>query len=173
MGSRRDEECPEGLAVPMVEPLMRLTDAMPATLEEQIRYLFDPELAEAVPDASEEKEQWIRRDLEELRDAALAIVEEEGDAALATIIGKLRYRIATRAPLSPELPARVKIMTLHSAEGLEGDAILAGLADQIVPGPPKANPNHERRILVSRSTLLPNDPPAGIAGRRWPRQAGL
>src|SRR5205807_3400712 len=91
--------------------------AMPATLEEQIRYLFDPELTEDVPDASEEKKQWIRRDLEELRDASLAIVEEEGDAALATLIGKLRYRIATRAPLSSEPPARVKIMTLHSAKG--------------------------------------------------------
>ena len=122
--------------------LLEELDGIPAGLEEQVRYLFDPErVAELPADATDEKRRWIRRDLEELRDAALAIIDEEDDTDLVSLIGKLRYRIATRAALSHEAPARVKIMTLHSAKGLEGDAIIvAGLADQIVPGPPKDDP---------------------------------
>jgi superfamily I DNA/RNA helicase len=137
------------------------------------------------------------------------------------VIGKLRYRIATRVPLSAEPPARVRIMTLHSAKGLESDAIIvAGLADQIVPGPPKDDPaetaahraeqrrlvyvavtrakgelvvswpqsvayadarlnaitidprsvrtvGRERRVALTRSSLLPADFPAAVSGRRW------
>src|SRR5262249_35040196 len=151
----------------------------------------------------------------------------EGDAHLAPLIAKLRYRIATRVPLSAEPEARVKIMTLHSAKGLEGDAIIvAGLADQIVPGPPTDDPaetaahraeqrrliyvsvtrargelvvswprsvafsdaranglridggsihteHGQRRVRLSRSTLLPDDLPAGRAGSGWLRALGL
>jgi superfamily I DNA/RNA helicase len=48
----------------------------------------------------------------------------------------LRYRIATRAPLTDDEEApRVQIMTLHSAKGLQGDnTVVDGLAEQIVSG---------------------------------------
>jgi DNA helicase II / ATP-dependent DNA helicase PcrA len=139
---------------------------MPAALEKQIQYVFNPDTVDQLPaDVKDEKRRWIRRDLEELRDAALTIAGEEHDATLAGIIATLRYRIATRAPLSKEEPARVKIMTLHSAKGLEGDAIIvAGLADQIVPGPPKDDPAEtaahraeQRRLLYVAVTRAKGD----------------
>jgi superfamily I DNA/RNA helicase len=117
-------------------------EIMPLALDRQIEYLFNPGLVDRLPaDTAEEKRRWIRRDLEELQGAALAILAEEGDGNLGSVIARLRYRIATRAPLGKEKQCRVKIMTLHSAKGLEGDAIvIAGLADQMVPGPQKHDP---------------------------------
>jgi superfamily I DNA/RNA helicase len=44
---------------------------------------------------------------------------------------------------------RVRIMTLHSAKGLEGDAIvLAGIADQMIPGTATGAVRDEQRRLL-------------------------
>jgi DNA helicase-2/ATP-dependent DNA helicase PcrA len=211
-----------------VNRLLDELGGMPPTLEQQISYLFDPNLADKVAEISDEKRSWIRRDLEELRDAATAIMNEEGDRDLATLIRKLRYRIATRGPLRSEAPARVRIMTLHAAKGLEADAIIvAGLADQIAPGPPKEDaaetaahraeqrrlayvavtrakselvvswpqsvdfadtkpngiridaravrtlPGGRKVVVLTRSTLIPNELGQAVPGGRWLRELGI
>jgi DNA helicase-2/ATP-dependent DNA helicase PcrA len=119
----------------------------PAGLVDQIEFVFNAELANALED--EEKRRWAAEDLRELRAAALALAEEEG-ATLSSLLGRLAYRIATRAPLSDaEDDPRVSIMTLHSAKGLEADAIvLAGLADQIIPGLSQGDERAEQRRLL-------------------------
>jgi superfamily I DNA/RNA helicase len=119
----------------------------PGALNDQIAYLFDPAFADGVED--EEKRRWAADDLNELRSAALEFAEED-DATLASVLRTLTYRIATRAPLSNEddLP-RVSIMTLHSAKGLEADSIvLAGLADQIIPGFARGQERSEQGRLL-------------------------
>jgi superfamily I DNA/RNA helicase len=119
----------------------------PAGLIDQIDFLFSPDLADALED--EEKRRWAADDLRELRAAALELVGEEG-ATLSSVLGRLAYRIATRAPPSDaEDEPRVSIMTLHSAKGLEADAIvLAGLADQIIPGLSQGDERAEQRRLL-------------------------
>lgn len=134
----------------VVARCQRLTAARaqaPAGLTDQIEFLFDPELADALEE--EERSRWAADDLLELRDAALELVDEEG-ATLSSVLGKLAYRIATRAPLSEaDDEPRVSIMTLHSAKGLEADAIvLAGLADQIIPGLSEGDQRAEQRRLL-------------------------
>lgn len=114
--------------------MLEIIEAAPDGLTEQIEYLFDPNIADAVGDESAEKREWIRRDLQLLRTAASELAEVA--TSLADVMSRLRYRIATRAPLTDdEDEPRVQIMTLHSAKGLQGDNIVvAGLAEQIVPG---------------------------------------
>jgi superfamily I DNA/RNA helicase len=138
----------------------------PGDFHELVDYIFNPDLADTLPaDLADEKRRWVRSDLEQIRDAALKIRDEDEDATLAQVIRVLRYRIATRAPLSEEQPARVNIMTLHSAKGLEADAIIvAGLADQIVPGPPDQDPQtndnqraEQRRLLYVAVTRAKNE----------------
>ena len=76
-----------------------------------------------------------RRDLEQIRDSALAFRNELDNPELSKILDYLRYRIAMRIPLAETSRARVRIMTLHGAKGLEADAVVvAGVADQIIPG---------------------------------------
>lgn len=67
-----------------------------------------------------------------------------------SVLEQLAYRIATRAPLEPDADEpRVRIMTLHSAKGLEGDAIvLAGIADQMIPGTATGAVRDEQRRLL-------------------------
>jgi len=102
---------------------------LPGLLGDQIDVLFDPDLADAIED--EEKRRWVARDLSLLRTAATQLVTD----SFAEVMQRLRYRIATRTPLTDEEKVRVRIMTLHSAKGLEGDAIVvAGLAHQMIPG---------------------------------------
>ena len=97
-----------------------------------------------------------RRYLKAIRDAALAFVDG-GDEFLDDVMEELRYRIATRSPLTDQAveDARVRIMTLYSAKGLEADAIvLAGLADQIIPGiPDQDGVANERRREEQRRLL--------------------
>lgn len=111
-----------------------LDGGFPADPVDQIRSLFDPAFADSVEEDGE-KRRWLASDLSMLRDSALALFEE-GEATLSRIISILRYRIATRAPLGLEVERpRVRIMTLHSAKGLEADnIILAGIAHEIIPG---------------------------------------
>lgn len=116
------------------QQIVDIMAAAPIAIDDQIRHLFDPLLADHVGEQSVEKREWIARDLQQLRLAALELAH--GAESLAVVMSRLRYRIATRAALiDDEDEPRVRIMTLHSAKGLQGDNIVvAGLAEQIVPG---------------------------------------
>jgi DNA helicase-2/ATP-dependent DNA helicase PcrA len=108
-------------------------EAEPLSLQDKIGYLFNPDLAATVEDP--EKQRYARDDLTLLRDSALQLADHR-ETTLLRIIDTLRYRISTRQPLLEGEPdARIRIMTLYGAKGLEADAIIvAGLADNILPG---------------------------------------
>lgn len=98
-----------------------------------IRLAFDP--ARAATIEADQRRAWAAADLESLRDAALVELQQSAEGDLAEVMASLRYRIATRAPLAEEEEKRVRIMTLHSAKGLEADrVVVAGLCDQFMPG---------------------------------------
>ena len=118
--------------------------------EETIEFLFNDALAEEEPD--DEKRRWLTEDLRQLRNAAKEILERQDSPNLARVVEILRYRIATRSPLSSTdaKEPRVRIMTLHSAKGLEADnVVITGVADQFVPGD---EPDAER--LAEQKRLL-------------------
>ena len=120
-----------------------------ASPEEAVDEFFSESLAAAEPD--EERRRWLAQDLLELRTAAHELLQ--GGASLSRIVSTMRYRIATRAPLlsSKTEEPRVRIMTLHSAKGLEADnVVIAGVADQFMPGADQGNPSvvaEQRRLL--------------------------
>jgi DNA helicase II / ATP-dependent DNA helicase PcrA len=130
----------------------------PKDPHELITMLFDPALAEKLDD--EDKRQKARQDLQQLHDSAMSLLQQSGDNDLQKIIERLRYRIATRLPLNDVENARIRIMTLHGAKGLEADVvIIAGMADQIIPGyldedPAEAEKQREecRRLLYVSAT---------------------
>lgn len=132
-----------------VEEALVLLDAAPANVGEQIDYVFDDRVADQLED--EETKRWVTRDIGLLREAARMRLEERDDQSFSDIIDNLRYRIATRTPLTDQPKARVQIMTLHSAKGLEGDSIIVcGLADQMIPGfaeDNEAEREEQRRLL--------------------------
>ena len=119
--------------------------------EEVVDEFFDETLAAAEPD--EEKRRWLAQDLLELRAAAHELLALQDVASLSIVAATMRYRIATRAPLraSETEEPRVKIMTLHSAKGLEADnVVIAGAADQFMPGEDQSNTSvvaEQRRLL--------------------------
>ena len=152
-----------------------LTDkaATSADLAQVFETIFDPNQADAMPGRrvpagesaaakrsrerveNQDKEK-ARGDLDLLRRSALALASEIKEPNLAKVIDALRYRIGTRAPLlDEENEPRVRIMTLHGAKGLEeGSVIVCGLANEIIPGPPKtdaieaaAHVREQRRLL--------------------------
>ena len=108
---------------------------------EIVDYLFNP--ARAKCETNDDKRLQLRDSLEKLRAAAHKLLEEQDNPDLGKILNVLRYRIATRAPLVPDdEEPRVKIMTIHSAKGLEEDNIvIAGAVDQLIPG--RAGENEE------------------------------
>ena len=118
--------------------------------EETIEFLFNDSLAKEEPD--DEKRRWLTEDLRQLRYAAKEILDRQDSPNLARVVEILRYRIATRSPLSSadsEEP-RVRIMTLHSAKGLEADnVVIAGVAEQFMPGdePDAARLAEQKRLL--------------------------
>ncbi|MXV89814.1 MAG: ATP-dependent helicase [Acidimicrobiia bacterium] len=123
--------------------------------QETIEQVFCDSAARAEPDP--EKRRWLLQDLKELRDAAVEILSSQEQPSLQTTLSVLRYRIATRAPLreSPSSAARVKIMTLHSAKGIEADnVVIAGVSDQIMPGLDKEQSviSEQRRLLYVAMT---------------------
>ncbi len=121
--------------------------------EEVITAVFDPVLAAAVPEA--DKREKSRRDLEQLRDAALAFREKPDSPELSRILDHLRYRIAMRIPLTEVSEARVRIMTLHGAKGFEADVVvIAGVADQIIPGIAPKDPEEAERAREEQRRLL-------------------
>ena len=100
----------------------------------------------------DEKRRWLIEDLRELRTAAHEILSTQPVPNLSKVMSTLRYRIATRAPLrvADDQEHRVRIMTLHSAKGLQADnVVLAGMADQFIPGRESApEVIEERRRLL-------------------------
>jgi len=118
-----------------------------------IHALFDPRLAATVDD--QEKREKAKRDLEHLRDSAMLALEETNNNELGTILDQLRYRIAMRLPLTEPEEARVRIMTFHGAKGLEADVVIvAGVADQIIPGHFPDDPTEAERVREEQRRLL-------------------
>jgi DNA helicase II / ATP-dependent DNA helicase PcrA len=132
-----------------IERLEEIRAEAPTTVAQAIDYIFDVACADQAED--EEKRRWIQQDAGALNLAAQAIVAEAlEEVSLASVLDQLAYRIATRAPLEADADEpRVRIMTLHSAKGLEGDAIvLAGIADQMIPGSATGAVRDEQRRLL-------------------------
>lgn len=102
---------------------------------ETVDFLFNESLAAEEND--NEKRRWLVDDLRELRTAAHEMLVQQDPPNLAKVVDLMRYRIATRSPVrenNQEEP-RIRIMTLHSAKGLEANnVIIAGIADQFMPG---------------------------------------
>ena len=138
------------------------------TATEIIDLLFDEALADEEED--DEKRRWLIKDLREIHSAAHELLSNQKSPSLSKTIAALRYRIATRTPMqaSDSQEPRVRIMTLHSAKGLEADnVVVAGVADQFMPGI-EADPEviaEQRRLLYvavtrARDSLIIS----------WPRQ---
>lgn len=118
-----------------------------------IQALFEPSLAEIVDDR--EKREKAKRDLEHLRASAIVVLEETDNSKLEAVLDQLRYRIAMRLPLAEPEEARVRIMTFHGAKGLEADAVIvAGVADQIIPGRLPSDPTEAERVREEQRRLL-------------------
>ncbi|MYL10865.1 MAG: ATP-dependent helicase, partial [Cenarchaeum sp. SB0669_bin_11] len=141
------------------------------TADEIIDISFKEELAES--ESNEEKRRWLIDDLQELRSTAHELLDLQDHPDLSKVMATLRHRIATRVPLrdSELAEPRVKIMTLHSAKGLEADnIIISGVADEILPGIVTDQEDYEekRRLLYvavtrARDSLIIS----------WPRRIQL
>ena len=117
-----------------VEKVIELID-QDLTEFEAIDLLFDVNLADQEID--QEKQRWLTEDLRKLGNAARELLSDLDCPDLAKVMATLRYRIATRSALqaSDDEEPRVRIMTLHSAKGLEAEnVVIAGVADQFMPG---------------------------------------
>lgn len=94
----------------------------------------------------EEKRRRLTSNLQEIRNAACKIYDSQSQPDLSKIISKLRYKIATREPLQESEEARVNIMTLYSAKGLEANhVIIPGMVDQFMSG--DVDCEEQRRLL--------------------------
>lgn len=128
-------------------------DGLSEDVTEVIDGLFDPDLADAIED--QEKREKARRDLEHLRDSGKELGATTGKEALGKILDQLRYRIAMRIPLTEPKEARVRIMTFHGAKGLEADVVIvAGVADQIIPGFTPKEPLEAQKRREEQRRLL-------------------
>lgn len=136
------------------EKFIQLYDSMPDQIEDQIKVLFDPSIADTIQD--EEKQAQVSDDLSLLREALLNYLRREPSAHLSDLMDNLRYRIATRTPLADDdSSCRVRIMTLHSAKGLEADVIIvAGSSDQIIPGPSYGTADEKEHHREEQRRLL-------------------
>ncbi len=121
---------------------------------EVIDVLFDPALATAAG-SDKEKRDKAKRDLEQLWTSAHAIHNKNVVGDFAKTLDMLRYRIAMRIPLTDPTVARVNIMTLHGAKGLEADVVIvASVADQIIPGHLPEQPSEAEAIREEQRRLL-------------------
>jgi DNA helicase-2/ATP-dependent DNA helicase PcrA len=145
----------------------------PRDLQALIEMLFDPALADEMPGrpaparetAAErtsrerlerEDRDHARGDLDLLRRAAIQIMQDRRQPMLLNVIEDLRYKIGTRAPLIDDdnIP-RVRVMTLHGAKGLEEETVVvAGLADEIVPGIKLKDPAQDAAHVAEQRRLL-------------------
>lgn len=135
--------------------------------------LFDPVLADAMPGRpaparetataranrqrlEQEDRDHARGDLDLLRRAALQIMQTRRQPTLLDVIEDLRYKIGTRAPLiDDDNVPRVRVMTLHGAKGLEEETVVvAGLADEIVPGIKLKDPIQDAAHVAEQRRLL-------------------
>jgi DNA helicase-2/ATP-dependent DNA helicase PcrA len=148
---------------------------LPTELGPLVEALFDPLLAAEIADDEDRLEAVA--DFELLCAAALERLTREKEPTLLKVVDTLRYRISTRMPLTDdEVEPRIQIMTLHGAKGLEADAIVvAGLADQILPGLPGKTPaedvahrEEQRRLLYVAVTRAKQK-----LILSWPKQATL
>ncbi len=154
---------------------LEIVGTLPTELEPLVQALFDPALAAGIVD-DEDRYEAIA-DFELLREAALERLARDKEPTLLRTVETLRYRISTRMPLTDdESEPRIQIMTLHGAKGLEADAIVvAGLADQILPGLPGKTPAEDQAHREEQRRLL------YVAVTRakqklilsWPRRATL
>ena len=120
------------------------------TPAEIINLVFDEAMAKE--EQNDERRRWLAEDLQELHNAAHELLSRQDTPSLSQVMAALRYRIATRAPLSvsDDEEPRVRIMTLHSAKGLEADnVIVAGVADQFMPGI-----ETDARVIAEQKRLL-------------------
>ena len=117
--------------------------------KETIDFLFREDLGQVEPD--DEKRDWLIKALNELRNAAHHLLADQDTPDLKKIVNAMRYRIATRSALMPDGgKPRVKIMTLHSAKGLEADnVVIAGVTTQFMPG----HENNSEKIKEQRRLL--------------------
>jgi hypothetical protein len=148
---------------------------VPTELVEQLRWLFDPSIADAmagrpIPDGEtdaaraarerldEEDRAKARGDFDLLQRSSAAIAQGLEQPDLSKVIDILRYRIGTQAPLlDDEQIPRVQIMTLHGAKGLQQrNVIVAGLSNEAIPGPADegAQPLDEAARVEEQRRLL-------------------
>lgn len=129
--------------------------------QEVIDRLFDPKLAN--DECDDEKRRWLADALQYLHDASCELLSKSNNPSLSEILSILRYRIATRTSLLDSEPQefRVKIMTLHSAKGLEADnVVIAGVVDQFMPGISADDQDaveEQRRLLYVAITRAKNN----------------
>lgn len=123
----------------------RLAEA-PSDVSDQIDFCFGTSPRESDSDQTTR----AARDLRTLGASSRALVDSGEAVTLSALVGLLRYRIATRSSLTAdEVDPRVRIMTLHSAKGLEADRVIVmTLADQIVPGHATGDEREEQRRLL-------------------------
>ena len=132
-----------GKAVELIDRSLQATEI--------VDLLFDESLAVEEEDA--EKRRWLIEDLREIRGAAHELLSAQSVPSLSRVMSTLRYRITTRTPLriSDNEETRVKIMTLHSAKGLEADnVVIAGIADQFMPG----KESNDEDVVAEQRRLL-------------------
>jgi hypothetical protein len=147
--------------------------AMPADLVPILERIFDPAFVDGMPGRhvpagetaaersarqrlEKEDKEKARGDLDLLRRSAVALAAEIKEPTLLKVVETLRYRIGTHAPLlDEESEPRVRIMTLHGAKGLEEETVIVcGLADEIIPGPPKGTPIETAAHVREQQRLL-------------------
>ncbi len=155
------------------ESYLKFKALAPAGLQDTIEMLFDPALADTMPGRpaparetataranrerlEQEDRDHARGDLDLLRRAALQIMQTRRQPTLLHVIEDLRYKIGTRAPLiDDDNVPRVRVMTLHGAKGLEEETVIvAGLADEIVPGIKLKDPLHDAEHVAEQRRLL-------------------
>jgi len=144
--------------VTRAKSLANLLATAPDDLRELVNLLFDPTVADEAEDV--EKRAWASRDLALLRSIALSRVDAGLAVSLTEVMEHLRYQIATRAPLTEPEGHQILITTLHSAKGLQHQrVIMAGIADQIIPGPTEDLEEREerRRLLYVALTRARNE----------------
>lgn len=122
------------------------------TKAERLLSMFNPNLANVIEE--EEKREKARDDLSQIHEALRRSVQTNPED-IAGAVEKLRYRIAMRHPLIEQPDARISIMTHHGAKGLQADVVIvAGAADQIIPGTQETDPAREQHHREEQRRLL-------------------
>ncbi|MFH1560322.1 MAG: ATP-dependent helicase [Chloroflexota bacterium] len=166
-----------GNIIDRAKAFVKLAGEAPAELDALIDWVFDESLADHVEDPEDRRRS--RADLAELNGGAHQIVAESNSESFSGVVSGLRYKIGTRTPFDAPDP-RVRITTLHASKGLQADrVIVAGLADQIIPGITTSTAEREERrrllyvaITRAKKELVlsqPNGLAAGFAQQNYVR----